>query len=260
MSFFDIPPEIRLEIYGYVANLNSAPFIDAHGLFLSCRQINDEMEHEGRKLLRSQYATTKRNLPTGGGILFDIPTTFHQLRHLRISLSTAVFTTYGPPIDPYILDQLQVILGLDLDSLTVTVHEEANAPWSDDNFEYIGRQILVRAMKGDSALKAQKLVVDLPQLTLWQAKSYIVSMADTTSHRVQWREADWVVRPGPRTILVLERIGSEKPVIRHCEGYVMKGLMSAQVEPSRFEIFAVKLMVGGLVLGCALDVVSHIVG
>ena len=259
MSCFALLPEIRLMVYGYAVNLNSSPFIDAQCLFLSCQQIHAEMDAEGKKLLRARYATIKKSLPFEAGILFDIPATFQQLRHLRISLATSASIPDVDPADLYFWDQLLVIMELHLDSPTLTFHEDNDVPSSSGNIYSLDADILVTAMHRTGVLHAQPLVIDPPLLIYQQPKKYVVAVVDCAKNQDVWREPDWIVELGPRTTLVFERIGSRKPVaFRYRRNHIFDGLMQAR-KATVGEIIAVRVMVGVVLLGCAVDVVKHFI-
>ncbi|PVH99289.1 hypothetical protein DM02DRAFT_729304 [Periconia macrospinosa] len=54
--FLHLPTEIRLNIYGFCGNPLNYPFSQFEGLYLSCRQIHNEMDEECRKILQGQLA------------------------------------------------------------------------------------------------------------------------------------------------------------------------------------------------------------
>lgn len=90
MSFFHLPVELRDEVYKHAVSLKTKPLAGHEGLVLTNGRINQEMEPEGRRLVRDQLKHIKRDLLLEHGLQFDISNSFRDLRHLRLSLSTSV--------------------------------------------------------------------------------------------------------------------------------------------------------------------------
>ncbi|RMZ68234.1 hypothetical protein GMOD_00004447 [Pyrenophora seminiperda CCB06] len=103
-SFASLPPEIRLEIYSYMAIPLTTPFITWHGLYLSNRTIRAEMDAECGKILRaylvSKAAKMANRVQEVGRVVgardceqdeLLLPGTFLQMQNLRIRLGTCKY-------------------------------------------------------------------------------------------------------------------------------------------------------------------------
>jgi hypothetical protein len=89
-SFLDLPAELRLRIYGLIATPTNAPFSAYHGLYLSCRQIAAELDHEAPKILKSFVSDLESCIP---GAQLTISTTFLAPLHLNVTLDPDMYPT-----------------------------------------------------------------------------------------------------------------------------------------------------------------------
>jgi hypothetical protein len=67
MSFFQLPAEIRVDIYGLMALPFEVPVSEYRGLYMSCRQVKMEMDYECSKVLE-KYVTKCEAILTNLGI------------------------------------------------------------------------------------------------------------------------------------------------------------------------------------------------
>lgn len=81
MSFFSLPPELRYQIYGYMAIPYTEPFSVYHGLYLSCHQIKDEMDAECGPILDLHL----RSICSAVGVDLDLPVSLLEKQHPTVS-------------------------------------------------------------------------------------------------------------------------------------------------------------------------------
>jgi hypothetical protein len=115
MSFLDLPPEMRFQVYAYIAIPDSAPFSDYHGMYLSCKQIRTEMNKECGRVLGSHLKAIQTSLIK---MSITIPTTFLAMQHIHLTYD---FPRPREPSNTYpFFEPLSRLLDLRLASLTVT--------------------------------------------------------------------------------------------------------------------------------------------
>jgi hypothetical protein len=111
MSFLKLPTELRLKIYSYMAIPNEVPFSQYHGLYLSCHQIQAEMDRECGAILSAHLSSIRGQLTWAK---FNVPDTFLEMQHIRLAINVA-------NSQPYMCSnpQLNKLLQLRLTTLTI---------------------------------------------------------------------------------------------------------------------------------------------
>jgi hypothetical protein len=127
----DAPLEVRLAIYHYIAPagfLPSVSYREYMGLFLSCKNIHDEMEHETIRATPNMLRILQER---------DIDETSLQLRPSRpIDFTCLMNVTIGVPhwalsvrqTQAYIFTQIAPLLVLHLSSLTIDIENLGTEP------------------------------------------------------------------------------------------------------------------------------------
>ncbi|KAF2826814.1 hypothetical protein CC86DRAFT_20899 [Ophiobolus disseminans] len=171
MPFLALPAELRDEVYKHAISLKSEPFASYEGLLLSCRQVKNEMEQEGTRLMHSHLAHLEQHIPQEHGLHSKTASTFRDLRHLRLSLSKSLDKRHDPKPDT--MQYLQPILDLYLESLTLSYHEADGKHFSINNIHWLACNILGNAMCPGGTLNTQRLIFDLPAMTKHQAQCWL---------------------------------------------------------------------------------------
>ena len=80
-AFLDLPAELRLQIYGYIAVPYTRPFSSYIGLYLSYSQVQAEMNDECGSVLLAHLLDIQSQLLASR---IDIPATFLEMQHIRL--------------------------------------------------------------------------------------------------------------------------------------------------------------------------------
>lgn len=122
--FLDLPAEIRIKIYDIIAVPTDGPLRDYKGLYLACRQIKEEMDHEVvqsmARYLKGWKAKWAEN-PSTSGITMTIPATFSATRRVVIDLPNEAtkVTDQSGKTSRRLPEGIQDILQLFLDKISV---------------------------------------------------------------------------------------------------------------------------------------------
>jgi len=183
---------------------------------------------------------------------------FRGLRHLRLSFSTSVYGHNSQANANH--DTLQFalpILNLHLESLTIAFHIENRKAFWREHINWISTEAQRIAMGPSGVVNARRIIFDLPMMLEAHAKLWMEFEKSSRGNQYGWRDADWIVEPGPRTTLVYERVGSLRPVVRHHEGYILEGLQREN-KAHVVEISAAKMVLFVFFIGVVLDLALHI--
>lgn len=131
MPFLALSRELRNHVYEYVTNLNTHPFKSYSGFYLSCRQIKEEVDYQGTKVLERRIAQLKRSFAGQNNLKLNPseqqPVTFKDMRSICLSLNSTIYTLNGPNSmsHPTIHDlpYVQSLFEMHLDSLVVMHHD-----------------------------------------------------------------------------------------------------------------------------------------
>lgn len=85
-SFLDLPAELRVQVYAYVVVPSDAPFSAYHGLYFSCKQVKNELDTEGPRLLHSYISDLNR---LDSAIQLSTTSAFSSPLHLHFAVNTA---------------------------------------------------------------------------------------------------------------------------------------------------------------------------
>jgi hypothetical protein len=87
MSFLSLPPELRCLVYAHTISSHET-FRENHGLYLSCKLIKQEMDHEQKRVIQSHIEDLQSKYEAGGGVKLSlIPSTTDAIsRNLQLSL------------------------------------------------------------------------------------------------------------------------------------------------------------------------------
>jgi hypothetical protein len=260
MSIFMLPLELRYMTYRCALE-DPDPFRFYQGLYLTCKEIKQEIEAEATKIWRLRVSSWKQNLPIGHGLDLQIPdhATFAQLRNLRLSLSTSVYKQIKRDSQPNLLSLLQPILDMTLDSLTLTFHEENGVGFECWHSRWIEDNIMGWAMSGSGVLRAEKVIIDLPAMARVDADDWWVGLRESKfGRRSSWKKGVWVVEAGPKTVMLFERKGSLVKRRQYAEAYVEAGLQREWMA-TRQEGIAGNVLLGVLFYGLLVDLRSFFV-
>jgi hypothetical protein len=97
VSFLDLPAELRFHIYALVAIPTAAPFSTYCGLYLSCKQVKNELDSEGHRVLQAHMVELSA---LKLGIQVSTTTAFRSPQHLHVFLDPAIY-----PGEPMALDR-----------------------------------------------------------------------------------------------------------------------------------------------------------
>jgi hypothetical protein len=144
MSFLNLPLELRFQIYGITADPSIAPFSEYQGLYLSCRQIKDEMDTELPRATNAHLARITALLPPG--VTISASGTLPAPLNVRVTLDRSMYPS-SPRTCLYLNGEgivgvtpwdnfLQNALGLHVESLTLAfktrgateMYHQANDP------------------------------------------------------------------------------------------------------------------------------------
>jgi hypothetical protein len=160
MSLLALPYELRAAIYAYA----TTPFVslsDYKGLYLSCKQIRAEYNHECRLALHIFLHSLQASAPD---ICAEIPEVldFSGTCSLRLSLSTATFTDYPlhaqRPPDASIF---AFLADTHFDSLTIAIHKESDVPFGIDNIRWINQNIVHGLLRQCDGIYAGRVVIEV---------------------------------------------------------------------------------------------------
>jgi hypothetical protein len=167
MPFLDIPLEIRLHVYSYIAFPTSGPFSDYRGLYLSCQQIKAEINEEAPKICRSFLDRFSLANP---GHLFEYGVTLPGLYDLHLTLD---YHTSGQ--HSVSLESFKSILSLHYTSVTITIRPEDTIARSSHAFSRTSQvayasQIALDLTKllahADELIHVQRIVLKLPTMDI----------------------------------------------------------------------------------------------
>jgi hypothetical protein len=87
MSFLSFPPELRCLVYAHTASSHET-FREYHGLYLSCKLIKQEMDHEQKRVIQSHIEDLQSKYEAEGGVELSLTlsTTDAISRNLQLSL------------------------------------------------------------------------------------------------------------------------------------------------------------------------------
>ena len=119
MSFLSLPTELRFEIYGYIAVPYEAPLSTYAGLYLSCRQVKDELDSEGTKLLEAHLSETIADVE---GLRLDFPVTgtLSTMQHVHLVVCDRVCSVR--------FHHLSSLFSLHLSSITISYLRQNGSP------------------------------------------------------------------------------------------------------------------------------------
>lgn len=124
------PAEIRLAIYHYIAPrgfLPYAPYRDYMGLFLSCKQINDEMKHEALRVAPGILRAIQEHDPNTAMKIRPLrPVEFGAVMHVTVGFPR--WALFNDDALEYMFRLLLPLLGLHLSSLTIGI-EDMETDW-----------------------------------------------------------------------------------------------------------------------------------
>jgi hypothetical protein len=128
-SFYTLPPELRLEIYSYMAIPFEVSFWSWQGLYFSCKEIHDEMDTECGRLLKGHLQPIVVACPADSGIPLEKGVSFSQMPILEMafwhfSTQARLQAQKNTPMD------FSPLFGLHLDSITFRVKFLPNCPKS----------------------------------------------------------------------------------------------------------------------------------
>ncbi|CAA9962927.1 hypothetical protein CFE70_006351 [Pyrenophora teres f. teres 0-1] len=84
--FLALPAEIRLEIYSNMAVPRDNSFWYYRGLYMSCSQVRNEMDHECGKILRKHLEEIKNSWPSTFGLGLLIPKGFSDMHRVVLRI------------------------------------------------------------------------------------------------------------------------------------------------------------------------------
>jgi hypothetical protein len=177
--FLDLPLELRLQTYGYIANEvpRRAEIIDFSGFYLSCRQIKQEFEGEYIKIFTLDIARIADSLPPTDFHLHPVSAGFPATHNLVLEIKDPVrrrnreywrmlhtagasqFPTQKPSL-PATLDRL---FELRLESLEIRLEDwlgpDAAVPRSVSDSSWYGwfEQILCAASLSRGHIRAKRV-------------------------------------------------------------------------------------------------------
>jgi hypothetical protein len=96
LPFLRLPLELRLQVYGYIAEAvpRTAPMADYAGLYLSCRQVNQEMKSEYVKISKPYFAKLAKIMAESHAYLLSVPETFASSQRLDVWMSHEFLRQY----------------------------------------------------------------------------------------------------------------------------------------------------------------------
>jgi hypothetical protein len=157
MSFFDLPTELRFQIYGLIAIPVTAPFSDFSGLYLSCHQIKAELDDESPRVLAAYLARIASGTP---GATVSVTSTGVR-QHVRLTVNLSEFGSIRRTPDA-----LASVLDLHFTTLTI-----GTAPRSLETYLHsadLNFLFLIRMFKSHSVMiKSSLITLDVPDTDLF---------------------------------------------------------------------------------------------
>jgi hypothetical protein len=191
MSFPALPYELRAAIYAYAA----VPFVslfDYRGLYLSCKQVRSECNHECALALRSLLRSLRDSTPD---ICAEIPEAdaFSGTCSLRLHLSTATFTDYHLHVQrPPDASIFALLASTYFDSLTIVFHEDSGIPFDIDNIQWINQHIIHGLLRQRDGIHAGRVSVQVPLSAVIHLEGWIalfmIANPRQLKETVHWRE------------------------------------------------------------------------
>jgi hypothetical protein len=233
MSFLALSAELRIQVYGYAVSLEEMSFSYYVGLYMSCRQIKREIDHEGARIHCAQLS---RMIPKMLGVRIEMPTSFRDCRYLRLSLSTS-YHHRGRRT-------LHCLFALHLGSIEITWDEDDRYTFYDNRIYMVTHRFPFKLAE----LNTGRMVIHRPYMhnkykprresrftRLWRYRGYevIVRLLDSELMGKKW---EWVT--------VYDRIGGTQPVrlLKHGDVYIdrqhnrKEELRAARVRKTRMRI------------------------
>jgi hypothetical protein len=179
MSFFELPLELRSQIYSHICIPRSVPFSDYRGFYLSCKRIKHEIEQEGKRFLGKYLTSLHEGLEawhSDYNVRYTVPTDFLSMHHLRVSrkFDRGVRSCTHSDSIRFIF-HMQPFLQLHLASITISLKHER---W------YIANQMVRIAFP--IRWNAAQIVLILPKATSEEAVSIVSSISDWKKHGAKY--------------------------------------------------------------------------
>lgn len=123
IGLLDLPAELRLQVYSCLATPLSSSPSGYSGLYLSCKQIRNEMEANFVKRAPKAIKEAYSNIDLRVRIGYTPSIKFHQLSQLTIAIPRWALDARNEQHQLEILDSLGPVIGLHLSGLTIIVFE-----------------------------------------------------------------------------------------------------------------------------------------
>jgi hypothetical protein len=189
MPFLDLPLEIRLHVYSYIAFPTSGPFSDYYGFYLSCQQIKAEIDEEAPKICRRFLDKFSLANP---GHLFDHGITLPGLYDLHLTL---YYTSgrHGVGVESF-----KSILSLYYTSVTIAIKRPSHV-LSGVIQVACASQIAVDLTKllvhADEPINVQRIVLKLPSMDPSVTHWIMREIGSRSSEIPCWKTTSKVERP-----------------------------------------------------------------
>lgn len=130
MSFLALPTELRFQIYDYFCIPHHAPFAEYHGIYLSCKTIQRDIDKEGGRVFGAYLKRVQDSLATVhstrvlGGDLWTIPTDFLSMHRMQLSPNPERPSSCFCFFSKQLLKYVTAFQHLHLTSITISVQHE----------------------------------------------------------------------------------------------------------------------------------------
>ncbi|KAH7079601.1 hypothetical protein FB567DRAFT_532992 [Paraphoma chrysanthemicola] len=176
MRYFDLPVELRFQIYDLLAKTipHSAPFSEYRGFYYTCRQIKCEIDQECGPVLRKHITLLQNNWKATtryanfGALPATLP--YWSLQHLYLTLDPHAYFRRKQRND----DGFLPIFNLHLESVSIAlfVDSKSNASWEDDG-NWIFYWVIYQLERRNAELQARRIMVYLPKASKKMAMFWV---------------------------------------------------------------------------------------
>jgi hypothetical protein len=215
MFFLALPAKIRCQVYSIIAIPDAAPLSDYRGLYLSCHQVKDELDHEGARVFGAYLRHLNSNFENAR---LTIPSSFPEMQHIHLTEGVIDGNIVGYWNDQRLFNKLHV--------KSLTIDMQHNPRTSAAHFQLV-------ELIGNHSIAAEhlprRIVVVLPFVTrgraIWWMKLAQVFRRSRTDCSFRWS-----LTPGEGVRAIWERKVSRVLQEETSEAEVVRTLQGLQLE------------------------------